>query len=142
MRLRDLFAHRRGEKKEVWQDQSINQAFYYLYVIIALQIFVVFGLLGGIMFIGKILATPLWVFVVTGLGVIWCCIYIYRKIKLQFQKLYQALARTDLSNKNYQITIMGGVLSMRVEQNSRPLLEAPPSPPPSPPIVDAEVIKQ
>jgi hypothetical protein len=45
----------------------------------------------------------------------------------QLQKVREAFSRMDLSGKNYEITIMGGVLTMRVEQQSQPhaLLEAP-----------------
>jgi phosphoglycerate-specific signal transduction histidine kinase len=88
------------------------------------------------MLVGRVLATPLWVFLFAlALGV-WGCIYVYRKAKRQFQKLREAIQKVDLSDRNFEITVMGGFLTMRVEQNPRRLLEAPPEPP----VLDAEPV--
>jgi hypothetical protein len=106
-------------------DSSINQGVFYLYMIIGAQIALVFGLVVTIMLVGRILATPLWVFLLAlGLGV-WGCITVYRKAKRQFQKLREAIQKVDLSDRNFEISVMGGFLTMRVEQNPRRLLEAP-----------------
>ena len=109
-------------------DSSINQGVYYLYMIIGAQIALVFGLVAIIMLVGRVLATPLWVFLVAlALGV-WGCITIYRKAKRQFQKLREAIQKVDLSDRNVEISVMGGFLTMRMEQNPRRLLEAPRDP--------------
>jgi hypothetical protein len=106
-------------------DPSINRGVFYLYTIIGVQIALVFGLMAIMMLIGKVLATPLWVFLVAlALGV-WGLVYIYRKAKRQFQKLRETLQNVDLSGHNFEISVMGGFLTMRVEQNPRRLLEAP-----------------
>jgi len=48
--------------KEKNPEPSINQGIYYLYLIIILQVVFVLGLATVIMVIGKVLVTPLWVF--------------------------------------------------------------------------------
>ena len=106
-------------------DPSINRGVFYLYTIIGAQIAFVFGLMVVMMLIGKVLATPLWVFLAAlALGV-WGLVYIYRKAKRQFQKLRETLQNVDLSGHNFEISVMGGFLTMRVEQNPQRLLEAP-----------------
>ena len=106
-------------------DPSISRGVFYLYTIIGVQIAFVFGLMAIMMLIGRVLATPLWVFLVAlALGV-WGLVYIYRKAKRQFQKLRETLQNVDLSGHNFEISVMGGFLTMRVEQNPRRLLEAP-----------------
>lgn len=123
------------EEPSEQRDSSINQGVFYLYMIIGAQIALVFGLVAVIMLVGKVLATPLWVFLFAlALGI--CgCVYVYRKAKRQFQKLGEAIQKVDLSDRNFEITVMGGFLTMRVEQNPRRLLEAPRDP-----ILDAEPI--
>ncbi len=127
-----------AEKRE----NSINQGIYYLYMIIAAQIVFVFGLLGVIMFIGKVISTPAWVFLLVFALFVGSLVYIYRKAKKQFAKLRASLNNVDLSNKNYEISIMGGMLTMRIEQNPNApkLLEAPANAPQES-IIDAETIE-
>jgi hypothetical protein len=99
-------------------------------MIIFLQIALVFGIMATIMIVGQVLATPVWVFLfafATGIAGI---VYIYRKAKRKFKGLKEALSRVDLSGRNYEISFMGGMFTMRVEQNNRHLLEASPSNPP------------
>lgn len=122
-----LFKRNAKSAEEGRQEPSLNQGIFYLYLIIFLQVFFVFALVGVIMFVGKVLATPMWVFLAALLFGVWGCVYIYRKARRQFQKLREAISRVDLSDRNYEISFMGGVLTMRVEQNPRRLLEAPPS---------------
>lgn len=107
---------------------SINQGIYYLYMIIAVQVAFVFGLVAIIMFVGKVLATPGWVFLAAFLAGVAGCVYIYRKAKRQLQRLRDTIQRVDLSDRNYEISFMGGVLTMRVEHNASHLLEAPRKP--------------
>jgi hypothetical protein len=114
-----------NEEQPEARDSSINEGVFYLYMIIGAQIALVFGLVAVIMFVGRVLATPLWVFLFAlALGV-WGCIIIYRKAKRQFQKLREAIQQVDLSDRNFEISVMGGFLTMRVEQSPRRLLEAP-----------------
>ena len=120
-------------------DPLINRGIYYLYLIIGLQIAFVFVLVAVIMFIGRVLATPGWVFLFAlALGV-WGCITVYRKAKRQFQKLKETLQKVDLSDRNLEISVMGGFLTMRMEQNPRRLLEAPRDSPDA--ILDSEPIE-
>lgn len=124
------------------QESSIGQGIYYLYMIVGLQLLFVFGILGVIMFIGKVISTPGWVFLLIFLLFAGALVYIYRKAKKQFRRLKESLNNADLSNKNYEISIMGGMLTMRIEQNpNAPKLLA--APPPAQPeqIIDAETIE-
>lgn len=138
-----LFKRRKNqEHKEPAAEkrEPINQGIYYLYMIIGLQIIFVFGLLAVIMFIGKVISTPGWVFLLMFMLVIGSLVYIYKKARTQLRKLRESLSNADLSNKNYEISIMGGMLTMRIEQNPNmpKLLQAPT--PPEEPIIDAETI--
>jgi hypothetical protein len=143
MWLRRLFqgSNEPGQEQSEPVDPSINRGVFYLYTIIGVQIALVFGLVVVIMFIGQVIATPLWVFLAALAIGIWGCVYIYRKAKRQFQKLREAIQKVDLSDRNFEISVMGGFLTMRVEQNPRRLLEAPSDPPLVEPEVEVEVIE-
>lgn len=143
MWLRRLFERSKepGEDQSESADPAINRGVFYLYAIIGVQIAVVFGLVITIMFIGQVIATPLWVFLFALALGIGGCVYIYRKAKRQFRKLREAIQKVDLSSHNFEISVMGGFLTMRVEQNPRRLLEAPPEPTVEPEvIVESDVI--
>lgn len=146
MWFKQLFGKRENKSAEPEaepqkRDTSINQGIYYLYSIIGLQLLFVFGLLAAIMFIGKVISTPAWVFLFVFALFVGSIVYIYKKAKKQFRKLRESLSQADLSNKNYEISFMGGMLTMRIEQNPNApkLLEAPS--PPAEPIIDAETIE-
>ena len=128
---------RKQKTEEEQREPTINQGIFYLYMLIVLQVVFVFVLAGVIMFVGKVLATPMWVFLATLLLGIGGCVYIYRKACRQLQKFREAFTRVDLADRNYEISFMGGVLTMRVEQNPRRLLEAPSSAP----MMDAETLE-
>jgi hypothetical protein len=130
---------KRGQKSagEEQREPTVNQGIFYLYMIIMLQVVFVFVLAGIIMFVGKVLATPMWVFLAALLLGIGGCIYVYRKARRQLQKFREAFQRADLADRNYEISFMGGVLTMRVEQNPRRLLEAPSNAP----IMDADTLE-
>ncbi len=117
-----LFRRKKDESREE-KKPDINQGVFYLYLIIGLQVVFVFGLMAIIITLGKVLATPLWVFLfslaVGAAGIA----YVYRKAKMQLRKVREALKHVDLSDKNYEISFMGGVLTMRVEHNPNRLLE-------------------
>ncbi|NSW84875.1 MAG: hypothetical protein HPY84_00985 [Syntrophobacteraceae bacterium] len=119
-------------------EQSINQGIFYLYLIIGVQVLVVFGLLTGIMFIGKVIATPMWVFLFAFILAVSGFVYIYHKAKQQFRKFRESFREANVSDRNYEISFMGGFLTMRVEQNPNRLLEAPPA---AGPIVEADTIE-
>jgi hypothetical protein len=130
MWLRRLLNGSKGPNQEQSEppDPSINKGIFYLYMIIGLQIAFVFGLVAVIMLVGKVIATPMWVFLFAFVLGIAGCVYVYRKAKRQFKKFRETLQNVDLSGHNFEISVMGGFLTMRVEQNSRRLLEAPRDP--------------
>jgi hypothetical protein len=136
------FFKRQKEEKPPKGESTINEGIYYLYMIIGLQLLFVFGLLGVIMLVGKVISTPGWVFLGIFLLFLGSLVYIYRKAKKQFRRIKESLNNADLSNKNYEISIMGGMLTMRIEQNQNTpkLLDAPASASPEP-IIDAETIE-
>ena len=117
-------------------EPTIEQGVYYVYMIIGLQVLFVFGIMGVIMVIGKVISTPGWVFLIMFLLFAASVIYIYRKVKKQFKRMSESFSKAD---RNYEISIMGGMLTMRIEQNpnSPKLLEAAFSAS-SEPVIDAE----
>jgi hypothetical protein len=104
--------------------ESINQGVSYFYLIVGLQVALVFGVLFAIMFIGKVIATPYWVFVMTFVLGIAGLVYVYRKAKQQWLKFSEAIQRFSPSARTLEISVMGGMLTMRVEKDPRRLLEA------------------
>jgi len=125
MWLKRLFKGSRDPKKEPSSEATINEGVYYLYLIIGLQVFFLFGIIAVIVIFGQVLVTPLWAFAMAFGLAAWGCIFIYRKAKKKFNELRKTLQNVDLSDKNLEISIMGGMLTMRLEHNPRPLLEAP-----------------
>lgn len=126
------------------QDGStINQGIYYLYMIIGVQIAVVFGILAVVMFIGKVISTPAWVFLFLFALFVGSLVYVYRRARKQFRRIKESLNHADFSDKNYEISILGGMLTMRIEQNpNAPKLIGPPaSQGSSESIIDAETIE-
>jgi hypothetical protein len=123
-------------------EATIPQGIYYLYMIIGLQVAFVFGLLCIIMLIGKVISTPGWVFLALFVLSVGSLVYIYRRAKRQFQRLKESLRSADLSKNSYEISLMGGMLTMRIEQNpNAPKLLQAPSEPATEPIIDAETIE-
>jgi hypothetical protein len=140
-----LFGKRKEKKQPEEQSPKrdpINQGIHYIYIIMGLQVVFVFAILAVIMFIGKVISTPGWVFLFIFALFATSLYYIYKKAKRQFHKLRESFTHSDLSNRNYEISFMGGMLPMRIEQNanSGKLLEAPPQQP-AEPIIDAETIE-
>ncbi len=117
-------------------EPSIDQGFRYLYMIIRFQVLLVLGIMGIIMLIGKVIATSGWVFLL--MFVIFAAVmaYIYRKAKKQLRTMKESFGK---AGSNYEISIMGGMLTMRIEQgsNAPKLLDAPFSVS-SEPVMDAE----
>jgi membrane protein implicated in regulation of membrane protease activity len=109
---------------------------YYLYVIMGLQVLFVFGIMGIIMFIGKVISTPGWVLLFILVPFAAGAIYVYRKARKRVRKLKESFGKLD---RSYEISIMGGMLTMRIEQNANgpKLLEAPFTAS-AEPVIDAE----
>jgi hypothetical protein len=139
MGLRNLF-NRPPKSRVENPNAELDQGMYYVYMIIGLQIVFVFGLTLVVMLVGKVISTPVWVYLAMFVLMISGCYYIYRKVKKHFQKLREAVQAAATSNRNYEISFMGGFLTMRVEQGaSRRLLEAPPDHHDA--VLDAEAIE-
>jgi ABC-type transport system involved in cytochrome bd biosynthesis fused ATPase/permease subunit len=128
MGFRRLFKNRKKPDEEGKPESPIDQGLFYVYLIIGMQVLLVFGILAVIMVVGKVMATPMWVFVLAVILAVGGFVHIMRKARQQLQKLRSALQRMNLGNRNYEISFMGGVMTMRVEQNTRPLLDAPTCP--------------
>ncbi len=95
-------------------------------MIIAGQVAFVLGILVVIMVIGKVISTPGWVFLAAFLLFAAALVHIYRKAKRQFRELKDALSRLDLSDRSVEISVMGGLLTLKIEQKPTPnLLESP-----------------
>lgn len=125
MWLSRLFKGSRTPREENPAEASINQGVYYLYLIVLLQVLFLFGILAVIVVFGQVIVTPLWAFALAFGLAAWGCIFIYRKAKKKFNELRKTFREVDFSDKNLEISIMGGMLTMRLEHASRPLLEAP-----------------
>jgi membrane protein implicated in regulation of membrane protease activity len=138
----DRSSRRKSEENETAKGsadgrQSIDQGVYYLYMIIGLQVLLVFGIMGIIMFIGKVISTPGWVFLIMFALFAAGMVYMYRKAVKKLRSLKESFGRAD---RNYEISIMGGVLTMRIEQNPNvPKLLDAPFAVTSEPVIDAEM---
>ncbi len=120
-------------------EADLDQGMYYFYLIVCLQIVFTFGLLAAILVIGKVISTPLWVYLVMFSILIGGSVYVYRKIKKRFRKFCEMFRNADSSGRNYEISFMGGFLTMRVEQPSpNRLLEVLPA---SEGVIDAEPLE-
>jgi hypothetical protein len=121
---------KKGSKQEKEPKQKKRSdtyhGFIYMGLAIALQPLLLLGLLAIVVFGGKIISTPWWIFLITFVVVICGCTFIVYGIKKQFRELRQTVKDMNLSDRNYEINVMGGALSMRIEQNPTRLLEAPP----------------
>lgn len=135
--VRSRFFHGGSNKGGGTQGDStgaeIDQGFYYMYLVLGLQVLFLFAILAVMMLVGKILATPWWVFLLLFLGAVGGCVFLYMRIKRKFKDLKKTVKETlkdvDLSGKNYEIRIMGGVLTLRVEQSAGRLIESRPARP-------------
>lgn len=103
---------------------QINQGIGYMYAIMGVQVLFALGMVVLMLFIGKVISTPWWIFAAMFLATVCVCIYFYRKVKRNIMAIKTAFQRLDLSDKNYEISIMGGMLTMRVEQNPQKMLDS------------------
>lgn len=103
---------------------QINRGIGYMYAIMGLQLVFALSIVVIMLFLGKVIATPWWIFAGMFVGMCATLVYIYRKIKKKIMALKTVLQGLDLSDKNYEISIMGGMLTMRIEHNPRKVLQA------------------
>jgi cell division protein FtsL len=116
---------KKKERRERQNPAGVQQGLTYMYTVIGLQLLLVFTLMIIMMIIGKVITTPWWVLLAVFAIGIGGCVFIYYKVKRSFRKLKETVKDMNLSDRNYEISILGGALSMRVEQNPNRLLEAP-----------------
>jgi F0F1-type ATP synthase assembly protein I len=138
MFFKRLFKRNSSSPASDKERDSINQGVSYFYLIIGLQVALVFGVLIAIMFIGKVISTPFWVFVMTFLLGVAGLIFLYRKAKQQWQRFSETIQRVGPSARTLEISVMGGMLTMRVEQDPRRLLEAGTD---ATPLIESELIE-
>lgn len=136
-----MFADLRKPGEGSESASSINQGMYYLYMIVGLQIVLVFGIMAIVMGVGSVISTPGWIFLAVMLVATAGMVYLYRKARKKFRQLKESLGKMDLSGCNYEVSLLGGMLTMRVEQNNSQtrLLEAPPASS-GPAVLEAEVL--
>jgi len=120
MWFRKLFSRKKTSKES--KNPTVGQGIAYLYLIISLQVIFVLGLMFVIISIGKVLMTPLWLLALVFFTVVAGCGYIYRIAKRKLKRFTAALKQVGLESRNYEISLMGGMLTMRIEQ-APPLLD-------------------
>lgn len=108
--------------KEDSKKVKFGEGLLYLYLIIAAQVFLVFLLMTVVVAMGTILATPLWAVVAAILLFFWGAMLVYRQIKLQWKKVKQTLKNQNFADRNFEISFLGGVVTMKVEHNPARLL--------------------
>lgn len=112
--------------REGGDDPNVRQGLVYMYAIIGSQLLLLIIIMFVLMFMGKVITTPWWVFVIILAVAFGGCAFAYYRVKRSFQSLKKTIKEMNLGDRNYEISIMGGALRMRVEQNPERLLEAPP----------------
>ena len=133
MFFKRLFERREKKKEEkkgkkglnLEKPSNITQGLTYMYLIIGLQLLLLFGLIIIFTVVGKVITTPWWVFLVILLAAVGGFIFTYYWAKRQFRDLRETVKGMNLSDKKFEVSIMGGALTMRIEQNPNRLLEAP-----------------
>jgi len=110
------------------RQSTIGQGILYLHLIIAFQILFLLGLIAVIVFMGKVLTTPLWILLVAFLLTVSGIAFVYYKAKKQVQELGRTIRGLNLAERNHEIKIMGSLFSIRVEGDSPKLLQPPANP--------------
>ncbi|RLB05101.1 MAG: hypothetical protein DRG59_09455 [Deltaproteobacteria bacterium] len=108
----------KGESRKV----RFGEGLLYLYMIIAAQVLLVFALMTIVVAMGTVLATPLWAVVAAILLFLWGAMLVYRQIRLQWRKVKETLKHQNFSDRNFEISFLGGVVTMKVEHNPARLL--------------------
>jgi membrane protein implicated in regulation of membrane protease activity len=121
---------RKGKSSEPDKDRqsSIGQWVLYAHLIIALKILFLLGLVAVIAVMGRVLVTPLWILLVALFFLAAGIAFLYLKAKKQVQELGRTLKGLNLAERNHEIKVMGGLLSIRVEGDSPKLLQPPANP--------------
>ena len=106
----------------------VREGLYYLYSILSLQMVFALALVAGTLALGQFLSAPFWFFLLaiglgTGAGV-----YFFRKVKSQLKQVKKTIEKIELSDRNYEISILGGAISMRVEKPAQKQLPSPADP--------------
>jgi hypothetical protein len=137
--FKQMFSFSKKSKKEEKPRRDyddLNKNVGYMYLIMGSQIALVFLIVGFMMFVGAVISTPWWIFAAIFVAGSSICYYFYRKAKRKWEEFKAAIKQINLSDKNYEISIMGGMITMRVEQAPRYALETrtvePPKALPSP----------
>ncbi len=108
----------KGESKNV----KFGEGLLYLYMIIAAQVLLVFALMTIVVAMGTVLATPLWAVIAAILLFLWGAMLVYRQIRLQWRKVKETLKHQNFTDRNFEISFLGGVVTMKVEHNPARLL--------------------
>lgn len=111
--------------REGGDDPNVRQGLVYMYAIIGSQLLLLLIIMFVLMFMGKVITTPWWVFVIILAVAFGGCAFAYYRIKRSVRSIKKTIKEMNLGDRNYEISIMGGALRMRVEQNPGRLLEAP-----------------
>jgi hypothetical protein len=112
--------------REGGDDPNVRQGLVYMYAIIGSQLLLLLIIMLVLMFMGKVITTPWWVFVIILAVAFGGCAFAYYRVKRSFRNIKKTIKEMNLGDRSYEISIMGGALRMRVEQNPGRLLEAPP----------------
>lgn len=107
-------------------DPEVRRALVYMYVIIGSQVGLLFVVIIVLMFLGKVITTPWWVFALLFAAVAGGCVYAWHRVRRSIRNITTMAKEMNLGGRNFEISILGGALSLRVEQNTGRLLEAPP----------------
>lgn len=111
--------------REGGDDPNVRQGLVYMYAIIGSQLLLLIIIMFVLMFMGKVITTPWWVFVIILAVAFGGCAFAYYRVKRSVRSIKKTIKEMNLGDRNYEISIMGGALRMRVEQNPGRLLEAP-----------------
>ncbi len=111
--------------REGGNDPNVRQGLVYMYAIIGSQLLLLLIIMFVLMFMGKVITTPWWVFVIILAVAFGGCAFAYYRVKRSVRGIKKTIKEMNLGDRNYEISIMGGALKMRVEQNPSRLLEAP-----------------
>jgi hypothetical protein len=120
-----LNKRKKGSAEQPNREQvTIGRGILYLHLIIVFQIAFGLGLVIIIAVMGHVLMTPLWLLLFFFLLSVSGLIYLYRKVKKQVRELGQTIQRLNLSGQNHEVSVMGGMFTLRVEHNAPKLPEA------------------
>jgi len=104
------------------RETTIGKGIFYFHLIVVAQVLLLLGIIGTIVVMGTVLTTPLWLllvmFVLSASGLV----FVYRKIREQVRDLRHTVGQLNLAERNHEISILGGVFTMRVGDNPKKML--------------------